>query len=76
MRRYMTFLQRVARGDVEIGHVRDAQMPSDFMTKFVPKAKYEMSIEFATNARNAVARGLRGAKSTTHTAGHVHAVRA
>ena len=29
-------LQRVDAGECEIGHVRDAENPSDFMTKFVP----------------------------------------
>ena len=54
LRRYMTFLQRVHAGECEIGHVRDEANPADFMTKFVPKAKFEASHEFATNAKNVV----------------------
>ena len=54
LRRYLSFLQRVDAGECEIGHVRDAENPSDFMTKFVPTAKFEASNEYATNAKNAV----------------------
>ena len=50
----MTFLQRVHAGECEIGHVRDEENPTDFMTKFVSKAKFAVSHEFATNAKNAV----------------------
>ena len=54
LRRYQAFVQRVRGGECEIGHVRDEANPSDFMTKFVPKAKFEASHEYATNAKNAV----------------------
>ena len=54
MRRYYTFLQRKARGEVEIGHVPDPQNPSDFLTKWVGKDKYRRSLAFATNAANRV----------------------
>ena len=54
LRRYQTFVQRVRAGECEIGHVRDESNPTDFMTKFVPKAKFEASHEYATNAKNAV----------------------
>ena len=50
----MTFLQRVRAGECKIGHVRDEANPTDFMTKFVPRAKFESSLEYATNAKNAV----------------------
>ena len=50
LRRYMTFLQRVRAGECEIGHVRDEANPTDFMTKFVPRAKFESSLEYATNS--------------------------
>ena len=46
--------RRADAGECEIGHVRDAENPSDFMTKFVPTAKFETSNEYATNAKNAV----------------------
>ena len=51
LRRYMTFLQRVRAGECEIGHVRDEANPTDFMTK---RAKFESSLEYATNSKNAV----------------------
>ena len=54
LRRYLTFLQRVKQGAVEIGHVRDTENPSDFLTKFVSKDKVAASIKFATNHGNAV----------------------
>ena len=54
LRRYLTFLQRVKQGAVEIGHVRDTENPSDFLTKFVSKEKVAASIKFATNHGNAV----------------------
>ena len=53
-RRYTAFLQRVSRGAVEVGHVRDEENPSDFLTKFLKKDKVRRSLEFATNARNFV----------------------
>jgi hypothetical protein len=34
--------------------VRDEENPADFMTKYVPKAKYEASYKYATNAHNSV----------------------
>ena len=42
------------QGAVEIGHVRDTENPSDFLTKFVSKDKVAASIKFATNHGNAV----------------------
>ena len=54
LRRYHAFLQRAQQGEVEIGHVPDKENPSDFLTKWVDKAKAAMSIEYATNSKNAV----------------------
>ena len=51
---YQAFLERKDRGTVDIGHVRDEENPADFMTKYVPKAKYEASYKYATNAHNSV----------------------
>ena len=48
LRRYNAFLQRVHRGECEIGHVPDPENPADFMTKFVPKDKYRASVRYAT----------------------------
>ena len=54
LRRYLTFLQRLRRGEVEVGHVPDVENPSDFLTKFVPREKASASITYATNHRNVV----------------------
>ena len=57
MRRYHAFLQRVRRGEVEVGHVPDVENPSDFLTKWVGKDKFKRSLAFATNAANRVVGG-------------------
>ena len=49
--RYYLILQAVRRGDVRIGHVPDAENPSDFLTKWVTKAKFEASINYLTNRK-------------------------
>ena len=54
MRRYATFLQRIDRREVDLGYVPDVQNPADFLTKFVDKKKFDSSIEYATNGKNAV----------------------
>ena len=54
LRRYLTFLQRVGLGETRIGHVRDEENPSDFLTKFVSKEKVGWSIKYATNWTNVV----------------------
>ena len=55
LRRYSTFLQRVALGETRVGHVPDPENPSDWLTKFVSKDKQDMSMRFATNYHNRVA---------------------
>ena len=60
----MTLLQKVDSKDVEIGHVRDEENPSDFLTKWVPKAKMESSVRFATNSDNVVVRSVTFAYKT------------
>ena len=54
LRRYLTFLQRVQLGETTVGHVRDTENPSDFLTKFVHKEKVAKSIQYATNSINTV----------------------
>jgi hypothetical protein len=54
LRRYLTFLQRLRRGEVQVGHVPDVENPSDFLTKWVSRAKANASIAYATNSRNLV----------------------
>ena len=48
LRRYTTFLERVKMGDCVVGHVKDKDMPSDFLTKF------SESVDYATNKKNMV----------------------
>ena len=62
LRRYYELLQRAARGDIEISYVPDTENPSDFLTKWVSKAKFDMSIEYLTN-RRAISGATTGAVS-------------
>ena len=50
LRRYYVLLQRVKAGDNVIGHVPDTENPSDFLTKWVSKAKLQQSLLYLTNA--------------------------
>jgi hypothetical protein len=54
LRRYWITQQRIASGRFVLRHVDDDNMPADFLTKWLPKGKYEASIEYATNASEAV----------------------
>ena len=54
LRRYVTIVQRVVRGKAALRHVDGDQCPADFLTKFLDLAKFEASIEYATNASAAV----------------------
>ena len=54
LRRYKVFIDRVRRGEATIGHVRDSENPSDFLTKWVSPEKVRMSVEFATNLKSCV----------------------
>ena len=53
LRRYFTLKQRIAEGDVTLRHVDDESMPADFLTKWIPRAKFEHSVAYATNSTNA-----------------------
>ena len=53
-RRYTAFLERLAQGEVEVGHVPDEENPSDFLTKWVKKDKIGASLQYLCNTRNAV----------------------
>ena len=55
LRRYRTFLERVQREEVELGHVPDKENPSDFLSKWVSAQKLAQSLEFALNLRNSPA---------------------
>ena len=54
LRRYWALQQRVARGEVTLVKVPDAQMPADFLTKWIDTAKLKRSVLYATNAKAAV----------------------
>jgi len=51
LRRYLTFKQRVADGEVALRHVANTEMPADFLTECIPRGKLEMSVRYATGSR-------------------------
>ena len=52
LRRYFTLKQRIADGEVSLRHADDISMPADFLTKWIPRAKFENSVTYATNSTN------------------------
>ena len=50
LRRYHTLQQRIACGDVIVAKLDDANMPSDFLTKWIPAKKLAVSVRYATNS--------------------------
>ena len=50
LRRYITLQQRIASNELVVVKVDDANMPSDFLTKWLPTAKLRKSIAYATNS--------------------------
>ena len=48
-RTYYTIIQRVTAGEIELGHVKDSENASDFLTKWIGQAKLQLSINFLTN---------------------------
>ena len=50
LRIYWLLKQAIAAGKVTLRHVPDAHMPADYLPKFVPRAKLELSVEYATNS--------------------------
>jgi hypothetical protein len=53
-RRYAGIHKRRSSGVITVRHIGDASMPVDFLTKWVPAAKLENSIEFLTNRYNKI----------------------
>ena len=50
LRRYRNLKQCIAAGERELRHhVADANMPADFLTKHIPRAKLNKSVRYATN---------------------------
>ena len=54
-RKWKLIKQRLAQAVIRLAEVPDKDMPADFLTKWVSRAKLEASIARATNSRNAVA---------------------
>ena len=54
LRRYWALKQRIQSGEAQLRHVDDESMPADFLTKWIPSAKLERSIRYATNAPSRV----------------------
>ena len=54
LRRWRTLTQRILEGDLKLVHIDGASMPADFMTKKTDQKKVDYSVNFASNARNAV----------------------
>lgn len=53
LRRYWALQQRLAQGECCLTKIEDANMPADFLTKWLPAAKLRKSVDCATNARAA-----------------------
>ena len=49
LRRYHSLLRRVQEGECVIKHVPDADMPADFLTKWIDNKKLDRSINYVTN---------------------------
>ena len=54
LRRWFNFHQRVLAKQVHLVHVPGAQIPADFLTKWVTKQKYYDSLNYLTNSVNKV----------------------
>ena len=52
LRRWETLMARVEANKVKLVHVGDAEMPADFLTKWVPAKKLERSLKYVTNEVN------------------------
>ena len=46
MRRFVITMQRVADGLLTLSHVPDADNPVDFLTKWIPSAKFKASVDY------------------------------
>ena len=51
LRHLHSFMQRVRFGEVTLKHVPDKENPADFLTKWVPAAKFNASIRYLTGQR-------------------------
>ena len=51
LRMYVVLQQRIARESIAVGHVPDRENPSDYLTKWVDKKKFNLSNDYLTNRR-------------------------
>ena len=51
LRRYFSLKQRIASGEVDLRHIPDKEMPADYLTKWIPKEKFDLSLSYAQNLR-------------------------
>ena len=54
LRRWELLTARVNRGMIKLVHVGDAEMPADFLTKWVSAKKLDRSLAYITNKDNRV----------------------
>ena len=57
LRRWANLIKRMEDNEIYLAKVGTAEMPCDFLTKWVSKEKLRKSLEFATNSLNEVAIG-------------------
>ena len=50
MKQYVVSMQRIASKQIAVGHISDAHMPSDFLTKWISSRKLRLSLAYATNS--------------------------
>ena len=50
LKQYVVQMQRVRDELISVGKVDDANMPSDFLTKWISGRKLKQSIRYATNS--------------------------
>ena len=70
LRRYHSLKQRIRSGEVALVHVPDPQMPADFLTKWIPRAKLEHSLRYACNSHGALTGSLTDQPSNTPLVGN------
>ena len=51
LRRYFALRQRIAAGECRVVKIDDANMPADFLTKWLSGPKFRTSVAYATNSR-------------------------
>ena len=50
LKKYTIIQERLKCKDIEVKHVKDAQNPADFLTKWVSADKFRASLAYATNS--------------------------